>query len=220
MVAERVAQTIHIPVESAILMLLNQLAAEFEAGNASFLSTDWQRALRKVRDENYGVIDAGAGINLELVHRSEKTKSGFVGVYANGKGFRGMAKYGGSLHSIGTFATAEEAAWRRRQYYKEHRLPYGELEAEMEEWRAGRAGGDAFKGTDEELIAAIRKHASGVGTYNEIFGADGGNEPQKPKVAAMPKATNTTADVRMELVKEPVPIGIDPSAIDEIFGPE
>jgi len=148
------------------------------------LSSDFQRALRKLRDERFNVLDNNSpAIDLERLHQSHRTKSGFVGVYANGKGFRAMAKTGPNSpaqRSIGTFQTAEEAAWRRYLYYRQHGLGYGELEIEMEKFRKGVPGEiPPFKGTDDELITEIYQHAQTVGTVEEIFGPGGGNMPER-----------------------------------------
>lgn len=132
-----------------------------QAGQAGYLGPLFEQALKEVRNEHHGAISPGEAINLAKLHRSTKTKAGFMGVYANGKGFRAMARHQGVEKYIGTFDSAEEAAWKRYLYYQEHKLPYGELEVEIAHWRAQ---GD--QGTDEQLKARILQHAKDVGTLH------------------------------------------------------
>lgn len=212
-VCEQFAQDIGIPTEAAIRMLLKQISHSFDEGDAMFLSKDFQAALRVVREKHFGVINESAPlVDLSKVHRSARTKSGFVGVYANGKGFRAMGKTAlnnPALKSLGTYPTAEEAAWRRFLYYREHNLPYGALEEEMERWRSG-SGTDKFTGTDEELIAAIRDISEHTGQVEELFGV--GN--------IVPRAAQAqpSAKPAVKPTQKIAPIGIDPDKVDEIFG--
>jgi hypothetical protein len=182
-----------------LLLQVDQRILKFDVG---FLSGDFERAVTSAREKNFGMLNEAKPINLSLLHRSTKTKSGFVGVYANGKGFRAMVTSGESMHSIGTFPSAEEAAWRRREHYLSNGLPYGELEIEMERWRKGELG-TPFKGTDAQLIEEIKKHALNAGTYDEIF------------ALSRHEVTTPVAPTRNA---EPKPIGIDDAAADEIFG--
>lgn len=192
----RMAKTMGVSERAAMRMFLGQIGAMLEVGQAGFLGPVWARELKALREENFGVISAGPAIDLTVLHRSTKTKSGFVGVYANGSGFRAMAKIKGSEIYIGQFDSAEEAAWKRRLYYKEHRLPYGELEIDIAAWRAR-----GEKGTDEELARTILEHSKMVGTlhvYEDPYG-DG-------------SAPTTT------VVKEPGMTGIDPEAMERLLG--
>ena len=77
-------------------------------------------------------------INTARLHRTDKTKSGFVGVYANGKGFTAQAKISATdsaQASLGTFPTAVQAAEVRRVHYYKHSIPYGRLGDKLESFR-------------------------------------------------------------------------------------
>lgn len=114
-------------------------------------------------------------IEVGKLHRSTRTKSGFVGVYANGKGYRAMARgagenAGSAQVSIGTFPTAESAAWARHLHYKKNGFPYGEIEAFLDEkpieYTVTR---DTLKSvigrdpTDEEIVAQINEARAATG---------------------------------------------------------
>lgn len=216
-VVVKFAKTNDISYESAIKMFLGEISFRFDEGEAMFLSPAFQRALRQVREEHFGVINETAiAFDLSKVHKSTRTKSGFVGVYANGKGFRATGKAGPNNpgeKSLGTYPTAEEAAWRRYCYYKQSKLPYGELEVEMQRWRNGELG-ERFKGTDEELIEEIRKHAGHTGMLEEIFGSDGNNAPRKSSGVTISNEKPKPPDVKI------VPLGLSKEVADEIFGPD
>lgn len=72
------------------------------------------------------------------LHRSHKTKSGFVGIYSNGKGFRAEGRNPvdrRGVVTLGTYETAEDAALARYHHHKRHGLPYGRMEEEIERMR-------------------------------------------------------------------------------------
>lgn len=174
----RMAKTIGISDRAATRMFLGQISALLETGQGGFLGPQWGRELKALREDNFGAINAGPPIDLLLLHRSTKTRSGFVGVYMNGSGFRAMARIKGSEIYVGQFDSAEEAAWKRRLYYKEHRLPYGELEIDIAAWRAR-----GEKGTDEELARLILEYSKTVNTshvyedpYSDVTERDGAVE--------------------------------------------
>lgn len=206
--------------------MLMELGTRFEQGDASFLGPIWLRALKRALANNYGALADGPKIDFDKLHRSAKTKSGFVGVYANGKGFRAMAKVEGIESYVGTFQTAEEAAWRRFLYYKENKIPYGELEVDIAAWRARGEQGD-----DMHLAREIIKHSKLVGTFH-IYEKDAramgllsdeptqGSNPPAPQQLPMRSATSTTPPVHdvSHLIneehhdtglinEEPVPLG-------------
>jgi len=115
----------------ALDWLLVRVAAMIESGDIAKLGFEFDGAYRLMETD---VPDGwhGMRMDLTLLHRSEKTKSGFVGVYANGKGYRAMAPDG---HNLGTFSTSERAAWARYLYCRKHALAYGkpEQDAQSEE---------------------------------------------------------------------------------------
>jgi hypothetical protein len=73
--------------------------------------------------------DGTPPIDVAALHRSDKVKSGFTGVYANGNGFRAMAidPITKAACYVGTWPTAERAAEGRRQFFLKHGMPYGRL---------------------------------------------------------------------------------------------
>lgn len=106
----------------ALDWLFVRLDAMVESGEIARLGFEFDRAFQLLS------VDV-PGIDLAKLHRNEKAKSGFVGVYANGKGYRAMGPDG---HNLGTFPTSERAAWERYLYCRKHGLIYGP----MEEWIA------------------------------------------------------------------------------------
>lgn len=97
------------------------------------------------------------GIDLDKLHREERTKSGFYGVYVNGKGFRCVGadpKDPRSTIHLGTYESAEAAAWIRYQHHKKHNLPYGEWEIELKAERARNVLNDDE--TITELVVQVR----------------------------------------------------------------
>lgn len=115
--------------EDGVRILLQQIDALIEAGSVGWLSMDWQALARELRGQD---TKPALEIDTSKLHRSDRTKSGFHGVYANGQGFRAVGPRGGP---IVTCKTAEEAAWRRYLHYKEHGLAYGELELAVDDLR-------------------------------------------------------------------------------------
>jgi len=154
--------------------LFKGIAELFSDGDARWMpDREFARALTRLQDGNYGTIPvAGDSIDISKLHRNSKLKSGFVGVYANGQGFRAMSRdFAGKAIAIGTFKTAEEAAHRRMLYHRQHNLAYGELEAEMEAWRADtQRYGATAQMSDEDLIRHIKQSLMDAGTWDYIFG--------------------------------------------------
>src|SRR5439155_133379 len=110
------ATKLEIDAEVAMRVFMEQINALIAMGSISWLSPDWQAAIKP--QQTTPTIDHAR------LHRSERTKSGFVGVYANGAGFRAVGRAGAY---IGTFQSAEVAAWERYLHYTRAGLPYGEL---------------------------------------------------------------------------------------------
>lgn len=154
--------------------LMKGIAELFKDGDAKWISDrDFAAALRQLQDENFGTIPSPAGaIDVSKLHRAPKLKSGFHGVYANGQGFRAMSKdFTGKPIAIGTFKSAEEAAFRRLTYHRANNLAYGELEEEMELWRSNTAQwGIHPQISDAQLIEEIKGHAQRFGIWDKIFG--------------------------------------------------
>lgn len=156
------------PAVHGLWLLLRKISQLFEEGDVSWLhDRDFEQAIQQLKGLNFGKIEDG-GIDINLLHRTKKMKSGFEGVYATNGGFRAQATHAGVQKVVGTFKTAEEAAHRRRLYYAAHDLPYGELEFEMAKWRSKYD--DAKSMDDLTLIRAIDRHAREVNTWEQIFG--------------------------------------------------
>lgn len=159
LVIDEFAREAGIDPKGAFQIMLMHIKGMFEQGHAEFFGPNFESALKRVRTEHFGAISAGETIDTTKLHRSSKTKSGYVGVYASGKGFRAEARISGAMKYLGSFETAEEAAWKRFCYYRDNRLPYGELEVEMQAWRA-----NGFQGSDDDLIEQIMVTAKDSGT--------------------------------------------------------
>jgi len=103
----------------ALRWVMTRLNTMAENGEIAQLGPEFAVAAKRMRADVPGMAP---GMDLTLLHRSEKTKSRFVGVYANGKGYRAMAPDG---YNLGTFPTGERAAWERYLYCRKHALAYG-----------------------------------------------------------------------------------------------
>jgi hypothetical protein len=131
----------------AMRIILDQMSSIIDKTNGAVLGDVYQTAYEGLLAADSMPLDGLPSIDVSKIHRSAKTKSGFVGVYANGKGFRAMAKQPGEgrvQKSIGTFPSAERAGWARYLFYKKHGMPYGVLEDLLDE-----EGGEAAFYRDE-----------------------------------------------------------------------
>lgn len=163
------ANKLKLNVEDAARIFLAQIEAQIGDGCPSWLSADWQVVARAASDD---VAPALTGIDLTGLHRSTRTKSGFVGVYANGAGFRATGRRG---EPLGTYKTAEIAAYKRMQHYRANGLPYGPLEEEIDRLRA-----DGEQGTDEQLKAVAIQVAQDCGTMHLLFPNGASQDGPKP----------------------------------------
>ncbi len=143
-----------IDPNAALRIMLQKLSLSLSEGDVSSIGSEYAAALHrlKITRTNTTTDPKLPPIDYALLHTNVKTKSGFVGVYANGQGFRVMGKVPGqpgtATHYIGTFPTAEEAAWRRYLYYQANDLPYGAYEDALE---ALRKRSDTRGWTEEQL---------------------------------------------------------------------
>jgi hypothetical protein len=117
-----------------IFQVLEHMAESDEINALGFQFAQAARQLRERRED--AVLQAQANDpDLIRLHRSEKTKSGFVGVYSNGNGFRAEGRdpvnRKGSV-TLGSFKTAELAAIARLRHYRRHGIPYGALEVAID----------------------------------------------------------------------------------------
>lgn len=160
---EKYAETIHVTPIQSWAIFLNRLESLIDEGTYDFIGPEFSRVIRGLVATDAIGTSGLPPLQMGKLHRSFKTKSGFVGVYMNGNGFRAMAKQPGSgvsiQASIGTFPTAEQAAWARYLYYKKNNMAYGEVEAEIDDWRKRNADRLATA-SDDEVLA----------DYNEMSG--------------------------------------------------
>jgi hypothetical protein len=107
------------------------------SGQIDPLGFEFAQAVKRLNSRGRMFEELVPAADLSRLHRSDKAKSGFVGVYSNGKGFRAEGKdhKTGLLITIGTFPTAESAAHARYQHYQRAGMPYGRLEELMEQYR-------------------------------------------------------------------------------------
>lgn len=154
--AEAFAQRFELQPPRALEILLGQVEALIKTRSTAWLSADWQELARMV--ERLAPPVALTHIDLTKLHRSEKTNSGFVGVYANGRGFRAAGPHGAH---VGQYELAEEAAWARYLYYKQRNLPYGQMEIDI---AAMRQRGEV--GSDGQLAALVLETAQHTATMH------------------------------------------------------
>lgn len=145
------------PIQSWQMFLL-RITKEIEAGNHAFLGTDLSSIARGLSLENKLGSGGMPPIDYAKLHRNQKLKSGYAGVYANGQHFRAMGPDG---KYIGSYPSADHAAWGRYLYYVENNLAYGEAEneqhvlmLEIEQHRA-RFRSLGVQYTDEDLLDAV-----------------------------------------------------------------
>jgi hypothetical protein len=117
--------------------LLRRIENMAVLGEVDSLGFEFAQALKRLNGRGRMFDEVPSDIDLTKLHRSDKAKSGFVGVYSNGKGFRAEGRDPGSkgLITLGTFPTAEGAALARFTHYKRHGLPYGRLEDTIEKMK-------------------------------------------------------------------------------------
>lgn len=124
----------------ALRMFMRQAWLAAKGGTSEWLGDMWGAALAELLSTKPAALSTGLeGVQqeaLDALQRNPKAKSGFAGVYSNGKGYRASAWVDGVERTIGTSPSAEAAAYRRLQYYRANNLPYGDLETEMIRWRA------------------------------------------------------------------------------------
>jgi hypothetical protein len=136
-------------------LFLKRIVALIDEGNYDFMGPEFAGTLKRmISNDEIGVLGLPP-IDVTKLHRSARTKSGFVGVYANGKGYRaeGAAPGAGTKKgtvNLGTYPTAEQAAWARYLHHKKHKITYGELDERMAYWRKAHP-----EMTDAEIVALI-----------------------------------------------------------------
>jgi hypothetical protein len=117
-------------------MLLKRIEHLSSTSQVDVLGYEFAQARQRLNSRGkFGASAAARTIDLMKLHRSDKLKSGLVGVYANGQGFRAVGRNptSNTLMHLGTFPSADEAAWTRYLHYQKHNLPYGEYAERLEQ---------------------------------------------------------------------------------------
>lgn len=197
-----------VPQLNALRIILKQVAIAVEETNGNVLGSMFKPAYLALIARDAAPVSSMPPIDVGKLARSTRTKSGFVGVYMNGKGFRAMAKMpdqGRVQKSIGTYPTAELAAWARYLHYTKHKMVYGDLEAILDDpnknsfanyWRDAIRPILEREPTDLEVLAQV----------NEAR-ADGGDEPYPvPEGIELPPPTIPLPRGRSGLYQEPASI--------------
>ena len=126
---EEVAKVMDATPKWCLQMLLRRIENMAVTGQIDVLGFEFAQAVRQLNNRGRLYDNVVPEADVSKLHRSERAKSGFVGVYSNGKGFRAEGKDGsGGLITLGTFPTAESAAWARYRHYTRTGLSYGVLE--------------------------------------------------------------------------------------------
>lgn len=143
-------------------IFLQSVASKLEAGDVDWMDPMFSSVAKSAFLGNEFAADGMPPIDMDALHRSDKLKSGFVGVYANGNGFRAMGRNasGKGTTYIGQYATAELAAWARCLHYRKHGFPYGAEEDKLTDFYKFVESEKALFGlnpppTDEELLGLL-----------------------------------------------------------------
>ncbi len=117
--------------------LFAYLEQSIQTNDLDQLGPIFAKACRRLHNKGAVHETTAVSIDISVLHRTTKTKCGFVGVYANGKGFaaHGPQPKGPGTMYLGTFDTAEKAAWVRYQHHKTHGIPYGDFADKLDEYR-------------------------------------------------------------------------------------
>lgn len=144
-----------LDVSKSLEMLTSYLEGQLMNSVINWLPSDWQMLHKELRNNEAGLPPRLLGIDISKLHRSDKTKSGFVGVYANGRGFRAMNR---NNQYIGQYDSAEEAAWARYVNHKQSGLPYGPLEERVDDYKAD---GRFFTNEETAMIEIVESSQYG-----------------------------------------------------------
>ncbi len=172
-IAGETAQELGVDQLKAFEIMLLQIAKTVENNGSSTLGVLFKSGYERLLAKDAMPHDGLPPIDAGRLHRSTRTKSGYVGVYANGQGFRAMARQPGQGRiqaSIGTFPTAERAAWARYLFYVKHGLPYGTVEEIVDEqdglmktYRDQLRTHFGREPTEAELVSEVNQHHRDAG---------------------------------------------------------
>lgn len=135
--------------------LLIRLELMVKRGDVAIFGPEFEEGLKQVKVEGQLANEKTALINISELHR-DKSKSGFKGVIAYGRGRFAVhvrSPNGEGIVQLGTtYEKALEGAQARLEYYRLHALPYGELENALDEERKAKSDW-----TDGELVKFLNE---------------------------------------------------------------
>lgn len=206
LVAKKISDEYGMRQTMALMLLLKRLGDAFTDQRrtsiiAQLLGPDVIAAISAAREENFGALETGAQIDISKLHRNPKLKSGYHGVYQDGRSWRaeGRALTGG-IKSLGHYQTPELAAWIRFMYYETNDLPYGYWEVVVDELRARMGGSDAELIHEQEQTNT----ACGQDHLNALPGRPKNPStyrPGFPSTAPVPSADDGNIDAEIEAMR-------------------
>jgi hypothetical protein len=137
---EQVAKGMGVPAKTCLALLFQDLEHLAESDQIGALGYRYAQAAKQAREQREYEQEQARATDPDLtkLHRSDKTKSGFVGVYSNGKGYRAEGRdpvtRKGAV-TLGTFPDAESAALARLKHYTRYGMPYGRIADLIEQYR-------------------------------------------------------------------------------------
>jgi hypothetical protein len=122
----KVAETIDAKPKWCMERLLARIEELCADGQAKQFGDGWGRAFNQLTADGVDLASSGPRVDISHLERA-RNKSGFAGVYANGKGYRAEARDPVTKlpRHIGTYQSAEAAALARYRYYEQHGMIYG-----------------------------------------------------------------------------------------------
>lgn len=189
-VLEEVGRMLHVSPKVAHHLLMVSMMEGLQAGQHGFLPITWLNAWKNLQRKGLvAQLEGLTPIDITKLHRSDKMKTGFVGVYVNGHGFaaRGTHPTSKSMLHLGTYPTAEEAAWARYLHHQKHGLAYGRLGTDIEE---ARTQSTLVGSSDAEIRAILIHEAWKRGEpYEGLTPEEEQNQSVHPQDAALHAAT-------------------------------
>lgn len=159
---EAIAAKWDVKPKVALRIFLDRISTMLESGKASVFGDEYGIAFGRLVSNDKVSFGGLTPIDVAKLARSNKTKSGFVGVYANGNGFRAMGRKSvddPQQITLGTWQTGELAAWKRLKHYEAQGLPYGLVEEALDEFSSQFPGQDELSLKEKlDLINDVRQY--------------------------------------------------------------
>jgi hypothetical protein len=136
-ILRQVAEGMQLTEKQCLNMLLDRID-NIASTDPKQLGFEFERARKQLEGRGEFTDGDAYAIDTARLHRSDKTKSGYTGIYVNGKGFVAHARASLSDRTeitLGTFPSATQAAEVRRIHYVKHGIPYGRLGEKIESYR-------------------------------------------------------------------------------------